>query len=81
MVVEAAGEHSGGIGDLADGGGVVALCGEDLGGGVEEFTTPFGEAVTCGFFWDVGLFVGTRPFSAYACWLLTDTVSPVMYDE
>ncbi|GAA3107247.1 hypothetical protein GCM10020254_61450 [Streptomyces goshikiensis] len=37
VVVEAAGEHPGGVGDLADGGGVVALRGEDLGGGAEEF--------------------------------------------
>ena len=37
MVVEAAREHARVVRDLADGGGVVALLGEDLGGGVEEF--------------------------------------------
>lgn len=46
VVVEAAGKHAGGVRDLADGGGVVPLGGEHLGGGVEEFPAPLGRG--CG---------------------------------
>lgn len=66
--------------DLAYGRGVVALFGEDLGGGVEEFATTRGAAALIWGFFLVGL-VGTESLSSYACWLLTATTSPVMYEE
>lgn len=99
VVVEAAGEHPGGVGDLADGGGVVALGGEDLGGYGEEFPPAFRRGrhlLLLLVRWhapivvpvvpvvlrrpEPPLAVPCRPTPSYACWLLTDTVSPVMYD-
>jgi hypothetical protein len=44
VVVEAAGEHAGMVRDLAYGGGVVALLGEHLGGGAEEFAAALGSS-------------------------------------
>ena len=82
VVVEAAGEHPRLVRDLADGGGVVALRGEHLGGGVEEFAAPLGRRAHLGLLLAVGTFGIARVHSRrYACWLLTETVSPVMYDE
>ncbi len=67
MVVEAAREHPGGVRDATDGGGVVALGREHLGGGRQQFGAALGVRVS-----------GDR---AHALWLLTETVSPVMYEE
>lgn len=78
VVVEAAAEDAGGVGDLPDGGGGVALGGEHLGGRGEQLGPPpraggggaFGVAPS----W-------THRRGSYGCWEETETTSPVMYDE